>query len=203
MKAGPTQLPYPPPFLSLPPKKTTSTNVENNPVVKKALCPPLNKDTAIPPLGQALSPSSHQTLCIFPQEWSRSWKTPRRSPKFSKAQWATRAPLKMKCWITGSKRNALLKKRWAPASPYSEGSWQVIMIQQNNDMFLRGLPVPCLLTHWWSTFLLSSLGFKQFPLVTQQICAKQRCSLRPRWAFASPLIIRPALHKIWFCEITC
>lgn len=62
VKAGPTQLPYPPPFLSLPPKKTTSTNVENNPVVKKALCPPLNKDTAIPPPGQALSPSSHQTL---------------------------------------------------------------------------------------------------------------------------------------------
>lgn len=47
---------------SLLPTKTNSTPLEESPLVEKAPCPPLNKDTALPPLGQALDPSSQQTM---------------------------------------------------------------------------------------------------------------------------------------------
>lgn len=127
---------------------------------------------------------------------------PQQLPKFSKAQWATQVHSKMRSWITGSKKNAPLKKRWAPAFCSTKGSLQAGHLCSNNGFtFSKHLPVSHLLMLGKILSSWGQEGFKHLPMGHGRLVSN--APFRMLWAFVSPLIIRHALHQIWFYEMMC
>lgn len=123
---------------------------------KIELWPQKASDKRKNPLLHSVETQQRWILWLFTQEWSRLWRMPPLSLKFSKAQWVTREHLKMKSWITGSRKNALLKRRWVlalPSPPRAQSSIQLvfrlIVVTSGLDRHFRWMSLGLLLKQRW------------------------------------------------------